>query len=481
MRIQDLELLIGMDRATIRFYEKEGLISPIREENGYRCYSNEDLQLLQKVKLLRKLGVSLQKIKALQQGSEDFSDVLQQQIELLENKISEDTAAKNVCMEMQRNRADYYTLDSCRYLEMLEKPRSNQSEFQESIVREHHPWRRYFARMLDYGLVLAVIEFVVVVVLGVRPYNTGLQMLLKYGSYLLAVPCLALFISKWGTTPGKWVMGIRLESYDGGKLDFATAFDREKSLLWYGFGLFIPFYDIWRQYRSYKTDTEGKKNEWNCDTEISFLDWSVIKKIGVGIVVAVTLLLSTVSIVNAVMPPNRYQEMTVSQFAKNYNTYVDIVDIDDHLMLDNNGKWTKMQTDGERIDIGEEVDYVRPEFQYTLDGKIISAVQYTEIRENESFIGNVIPNHCAIAIYTMVGSRPGAGYQELRQVDGLIKELHLSIEKGNTKDEKRIGDVVISWELQLSNWDLAQNGMLIASDANNTMYKLSIRMEIRRD
>jgi len=322
---------------------------------------------------------------------------------------------------------------------------------------------------------------VVVMIVGVRPYSKGLQIVVQYGSYFLAVPILALFVSKWGITPGKWAMGIRLESYEGRNLDYSAAFSREKSLIWYGFGLFIPFYEIWRLYRSYKKDTEGEKNEWNCDTEIIFTEWKPLKKATIAIIFAITLLLDVVSSIYAAMPHNRYDKMIVSQFAKNYNTYVEIVDIDDHLMLDINGKWTEMQTNGVRIDIGEGVDYVRPEFQYTLDGQIIDAVLYTEIRENESYIVNVIPNHCAVAMYTIVGSRPGAGYQQMRQVDGLIKELRLSIEKGNTEGEKRIGDVVISWEVQLSNWDFAQNGMLIASDANNTMYKLSIRMELKRD
>ena len=44
MRIQDLELKSGLDRATIRYYEKQEMISPIRHENGYRDYSEEDLQ-----------------------------------------------------------------------------------------------------------------------------------------------------------------------------------------------------------------------------------------------------------------------------------------------------------------------------------------------------------------------------------------------------------------------------------------------------
>lgn len=34
MMIKDIEQTLGVPRATIRFYEKEGLINPKREENG---------------------------------------------------------------------------------------------------------------------------------------------------------------------------------------------------------------------------------------------------------------------------------------------------------------------------------------------------------------------------------------------------------------------------------------------------------------
>ena len=59
MRILDVESKTGLDRATIRFYEKEGFMNPARSENGYRNYRDEDVELLQKVKLLRQLGFSL--------------------------------------------------------------------------------------------------------------------------------------------------------------------------------------------------------------------------------------------------------------------------------------------------------------------------------------------------------------------------------------------------------------------------------------
>ena len=41
MTIHELETRIGLPRASIRFYEKEGLIAPKRLANGYRDYSED--------------------------------------------------------------------------------------------------------------------------------------------------------------------------------------------------------------------------------------------------------------------------------------------------------------------------------------------------------------------------------------------------------------------------------------------------------
>ena len=44
MNINELERLTGITRQNIRFYEKKGLLHPMRNsENNYREYSQEDL------------------------------------------------------------------------------------------------------------------------------------------------------------------------------------------------------------------------------------------------------------------------------------------------------------------------------------------------------------------------------------------------------------------------------------------------------
>ena len=63
MRIKEVEARVGLSAKNIRFYEKEGLLCPRREAgNGYRSYTDEDVERLRRIKLLRKLDVPLSEI-----------------------------------------------------------------------------------------------------------------------------------------------------------------------------------------------------------------------------------------------------------------------------------------------------------------------------------------------------------------------------------------------------------------------------------
>ena len=68
MTSKEMEARSGVARANIRYYEAEGLLHPNRAENGYRDYSEADLVVLEKIKLLRRLGVTIEELKALTSG-----------------------------------------------------------------------------------------------------------------------------------------------------------------------------------------------------------------------------------------------------------------------------------------------------------------------------------------------------------------------------------------------------------------------------
>ena len=73
---KEMEQRSGVPRANIRYYEAEGLLTPARSGNGYRDYSEEDLRTLEKIKLLRRLGVSIEELRALRSGRADLVAVL---------------------------------------------------------------------------------------------------------------------------------------------------------------------------------------------------------------------------------------------------------------------------------------------------------------------------------------------------------------------------------------------------------------------
>ena len=80
----------GLTRKTIEYYEDKGLIHPKKSENGYRDYSTKDLEILKKVSIFRKLGMSISDIyQCISSGGDTLSSVLrkkQHQLDLDEKR-----------------------------------------------------------------------------------------------------------------------------------------------------------------------------------------------------------------------------------------------------------------------------------------------------------------------------------------------------------------------------------------------------------
>ena len=62
-RTAEVAAIIGIHPNTVRFYEEWGLITkPEREKNGYRVYTEEDIQRLKVIRSLRCANYSLESI-----------------------------------------------------------------------------------------------------------------------------------------------------------------------------------------------------------------------------------------------------------------------------------------------------------------------------------------------------------------------------------------------------------------------------------
>ena len=122
MKINQVEELVGITKKNIRFYEEQGLISPERNrDNGYREYSLKDVELLNKIKLLRSLDVPIEEIRKLEIGEVSMMDCLDRHISHFTHRQQELDVMKEMCREMIEADVHFDNLQAESYLEEMKK------------------------------------------------------------------------------------------------------------------------------------------------------------------------------------------------------------------------------------------------------------------------------------------------------------------------------------------------------------------------
>lgn len=121
MKIKEIEQQLKISRANIRFYEKEGLLHPKRNENEYREYSEKDVKRLKQIIIFRKLNISLEDIKCIFDESKSLKEVSDEKIKRIEEEIAMLNDAKKICEMIQKNDVDISEFNEDEYLSLIEK------------------------------------------------------------------------------------------------------------------------------------------------------------------------------------------------------------------------------------------------------------------------------------------------------------------------------------------------------------------------
>ncbi|GHH58647.1 MerR family transcriptional regulator [Kitasatospora indigofera] len=92
MRIGELARRAGTTTRTLRYYESRGLLPARRSGNGYRAYGEDDLRLLQQIRLLQDFGFGLEEtrpfVECLQAGHPE-GDTCPASLEVYRRKLAE--------------------------------------------------------------------------------------------------------------------------------------------------------------------------------------------------------------------------------------------------------------------------------------------------------------------------------------------------------------------------------------------------------
>ncbi len=121
MKINEVETRVGITKKNIRFYEEKGLVSPKRNDtNGYREYSEEDVEVLQKIKLLRQLSVPIEEILKLQQGYFTLEDCMNRHMILLDRETDNIFQSRQICAKIVEEGEQFSNMNTDRYLQMMD-------------------------------------------------------------------------------------------------------------------------------------------------------------------------------------------------------------------------------------------------------------------------------------------------------------------------------------------------------------------------
>ena len=134
MTIKEVEQLLEIPRATVRFYEKEGLVNPSREGNGYRDYSDEDVEKLKKIVILRKIDMSVEDINDIFDGVKSVNEVLDANIIKLQKQMNELKGAINLSKKITDEMV--IIVYSNAEVEDFKKTKELEKQVQESCIQK---------------------------------------------------------------------------------------------------------------------------------------------------------------------------------------------------------------------------------------------------------------------------------------------------------------------------------------------------------
>lgn len=159
----------------------------------------------------------------------------------------------------------------------------------------HHPWPRFFARVIDMALVAPLLYFSLFYPIGEYPFIEFLlgtyraaplaaaPLFIAVIVFVLWVPIEAVFLSAFGATFGKWVFGIRVQNSDGKLLSYGKAFIRSCKVLLFGLVFNLPIINMVACLLSYMKLVKTGSTVWDhgADTKGKVLvvhrPWSLVR------------------------------------------------------------------------------------------------------------------------------------------------------------------------------------------------------------
>lgn len=271
-----------------------------------------------------------------------------------------------------------------------------------NILPAASPWRRFFARCFDFAVYKALWSLFLALVLNVNILSrSGAESLLDVAVALLLMVLLEPALLHWfGTTPGKWLLGLRVTDFEDGRLTYAAGLERVWCVLSKGWGWIIPIRVLWSGSADRPSAWKGEAGRWE--------EESILTAVGTQwwrwlLLVAGYLALTAILLVAAVLSarPAHRGGLTILEYAENYNELADYYDVESDLRMDSAGNFYTLESDVIRV---EELltPEAMPQLTYTLDDVgCVEAVELSFALQGGGYWQSVYPEERILLVWAL--------------------------------------------------------------------------------
>lgn len=338
----------------------------------------------------------------------------------------------------------------------------------------YHPWRRYFARTIDmilYGL----ISFIFFALINPnQPYQVfDLRDKIDYVvSILLMLFLEPLWLMLWGTTPGKWILGLQVRGRGDEKLTYSQGFARTRKLFLLGLGLGIPIVEIIALVLSYRRCVRQEDAPWDDNISYSIKDTSFWRGcLAFGALILMVLANEGVKKIEF-LPPHR-GDVRIKEFSENYNYYSSLYEKDKgQYILGTNGQFTKKEFNSVAYYSIDKQAGPSITYKFT-DGFISEISMEVQFEGGQEYIPT--SNHEFLFAALAFGNESDSTVQSLRN----IKQIQKVFKDPLVNNFKVIaGDVTIDYEIQQEGY--YDGGYYFIPEKNAPNYDLRIKLTLTK-
>lgn len=258
--------------------------------------------------------------------------------------------------------------------------------------------RRFLARLFDFSLYIILWRTVLALVFDVNILSrNGAESLLDVAVALLLMVLLEPALLHWfGTTPGKWLLGLRVTDFEDGRLTYAAGFERVWCVLSKGWSWIVPIRVLWRGDADRPSAWKEEPGPWEEESILTAAGtqwWRWLLFVCAYVIIEGVLLLAVLFSAR----PAHSGELTIAEYAENYNELAAYYDVESELQMDSEGNFYIEETgviQVENLLTPEEL----PRLTYTLDeeGYVEGVELYFAFRDGEYFQSVYMEERCLL-------------------------------------------------------------------------------------